>query len=212
VRPGERAVIRRFGRVLDEKPEPGLWIGLPWGMETVDRVAVDLLRPVDVGYRPNADDDQTTPAGQLLTGDHNLVNLRVVVHYRVQPEQVEDFVAQQSADGGASSINYLVGLATESLLAEWVASRDVDEVLLQGKAELARWLVDRQQQRLERRLEDYRLGIEVVAASVVYLAPPEEVKEAFDRVTQAQTEIRTKTNAAESRARDLLRQKESEKF
>src|SRR5262249_1783671 len=147
VRPGERAVIRRFGMVLDEKPEPGLCIGLPWGMETVDRVAVDLLRPVDVGYRPNAEDDQTTPAGQLLTGDHNLINIRVVVHYRVQPEQVEDFVAQQSADAGASSINFLIGLATESLLAEWVASRDVDEVLLQGKSELPRWLVDRPQQR-----------------------------------------------------------------
>ena len=44
VRPGERAVVRRFGRVLDEKPKPGLWIGLPWGIDRVDRVPVDLAR------------------------------------------------------------------------------------------------------------------------------------------------------------------------
>ena len=29
VQPGERAVIRRLGRVLPDKPRPGLTIGLP---------------------------------------------------------------------------------------------------------------------------------------------------------------------------------------
>ena len=44
VLPGEAAVVRRFGRVLPERPEPGLYLGLPWGMDRVDRVAVDQLR------------------------------------------------------------------------------------------------------------------------------------------------------------------------
>ena len=48
VRPGERAVVRRFGRVLEQKPEPGLWIGLPWGMDRVDRVPAQE----DTGLRP----------------------------------------------------------------------------------------------------------------------------------------------------------------
>src|SRR6516164_2446412 len=116
VRPGERAVVRRFGRVLEEKPGPGLWIGLPWGMDCVDRVAVDLLRPVDVGYVPNADDGQSTPPGQMLTGDHNLVNLRVVIQYRVRPDGVEDFVAQRGADGSTAGIDRLIGLQIESLV------------------------------------------------------------------------------------------------
>ena len=212
VRPGERAVVRRFGRVLEEKPQPGLWVGLPWGMDTVDRVAVDFLRPVDVGYRPNEDDGQGTPAGQLLTGDHNLVNLRVVLHYRVSPERVEDFVAQQDADGRTLGIDRLISLGVESLLTEWVASRDVDAVLLHGKAELPRWLVDRPEQRLEKRLGEYRLGVEIAAATVVYLAPPGEVKEAFDAVTQAQTGIRTRINTAEKLAREHIRDKEAEQF
>jgi membrane protease subunit HflK len=212
VRPGERAVVRRFGRVLDEKPEPGLWIGLPWGMDAVDRVPVDLLRPVDVGYRPNQDDGQTTPSGQLLTGDHNLVNLRVVVHYRVKPERVEDFVAQRDPDSSTSGIDRLVGLAVEALLSEWVANRDVDEVLLHGKAELPRWLVDRPEQRLENRLAAYRLGVEIAAATVTYLAPPDDVKDAFDRVTQAQAQIQRWKNEAESWARETVLDKESENF
>src|SRR5207302_4814993 len=65
VRPGERAVVRRFGRVLDEKPKPGLWIGLPWGIDRVDRVPVDLARRLLVGYQPDGQDNVQTPPGQL---------------------------------------------------------------------------------------------------------------------------------------------------
>src|SRR5437763_12670806 len=85
VRPGERAVVRRFGRVLEQKPEPGLWVGLPWGMDRVDRVPVDRVQEVTVGYRDG--DTEAAPTGQVLTGDHNLVNLRVVLNYKVRPEQ-----------------------------------------------------------------------------------------------------------------------------
>src|SRR6266404_2581777 len=81
VRPGERAVVRRFGRVLAEKPEPGLWVGLPWGMDRVDRVEVDKVRQVSVGY---TEDETGLPSGQFLTGDHNLVNVRVLLEYTVR--------------------------------------------------------------------------------------------------------------------------------
>src|SRR5262245_31838941 len=81
VGPGERAVVRRFGRVLGPRPEPGLWVGLPWGRDRVDRVAVDRLQSVTVGYQEEAG-DQAVPPGQLLTGDHNLVNVRATLYYK----------------------------------------------------------------------------------------------------------------------------------
>src|SRR5206468_2364864 len=77
VQPGERAVVRRFGRLLAEKPGPGLYRGLPWGMETVERVPVGRVRRISIGVidndEPNPD---VVPAGQLVTGDHNLVNVQ----------------------------------------------------------------------------------------------------------------------------------------
>src|SRR5262249_41723441 len=83
VRPGERVVVRRCGKVI-ATPGPGLWVGLPWGLDRIDRVPVDLVRRVSVGYQP---DDEgfgpSAPPGQLLTGDHNLVNVQVVAHYTV---------------------------------------------------------------------------------------------------------------------------------
>ena len=53
VQPGERAVVRRFGKLMDDKPGPGLFVGLPWGLDQVDRVAVGRIKRVVVGLDNN---------------------------------------------------------------------------------------------------------------------------------------------------------------
>ncbi len=185
VLPGQRAVVRRFGRVLDERPNPGLWIGLPWGMDRVDRIAVDRVQSVTVGF-PDEDSGSVVPAGQMLTGDHNLVNVQATIYYEVQPDNVVDYAIQ--IDRVESTLARLV----ESVLGEWVAGRTVDDVLLNGKQEMPRWLVKETQNRLP----EYRLGVQVVDARVGLIAPPDDVKPYFDRVATAQTGIATKINRA----------------
>jgi membrane protease subunit HflK len=202
IRPGERGVVRRFGRVLEETPGPGLWVGLPWGMDRVDRVSVDSVRRVVVGYRDEEESGLSAPPGQLLTGDHNLVNVQVVVDYRVREDGAADFVVQ------ADRADALVARATESVLAEWIGGRAVDDVLLHGKALLPGWLVTAAADRLR----PYRLGVEVQQAHVAYLFPPREVKGAFDNVARAQAQIRTKVNEAEQKREQAVRQAESEKY
>jgi membrane protease subunit HflK len=187
VRPGEIAVVRRFGRVLDYKPGPGLYIGLPWGMEQVDRVEVDRVRRVSAGYSGReAPESDATPLGQLLTGRHNLVNVGIVIDYKVDPNHVVDFVVQ------GDRVEPLIERAAETALAEWVAGREVDLVLLRGKQELPRWLVEQTQERIQR----YRLGVEITDAGVTHLSPPAEVKSAFDDVTRAETATGQRKNKA----------------
>jgi membrane protease subunit HflK len=187
VRPGERAVVRRFGRVVAQ-PGPGLWVGLPWGMDRVDRVPVNFVNRQYVGYQPGPDSDQFMPPGQMLTGDQNLVNVQVVVDYSVgDGEAVVDFVLSRDR------VEPAVARATEAALHEWVAANGVDDVLLKGKIELREWLPTRVQQRIA----PYRLGVRVQSASVVYLAAPEDVKPDFERVMIAQSQIRTKVNDSE---------------
>src|SRR3954463_9497897 len=83
VGPDERAVVRRFGKVV-ARPGPGLWVGLPWGMDRVDRVPVRTVRQLNIGYDPaTASDVKGTPVGQLLTGDQNLVNVQLVLDYAI---------------------------------------------------------------------------------------------------------------------------------
>jgi membrane protease subunit HflK len=201
VRRGERAVVRRFGRVLEYKPEPGLWVGLPWGMDRVERVVVDQVRTVTVGYQEDETAD-AMPAGQLLSGDHNLVNVQAAIHYKVRPDEVADFVVH------ADRVNDLLTRAAESVLAEWVAGRTVDEVLLTGKNALRGALLAD----LRRRIGPYRLGVEVLDARVALIAPPAEVKDAFDSVARAQAQMATQRHQAEQEAESRLREARAARY
>lgn len=184
----ERAVIRRFGRILDTKPGQGLHISLPWGIDRVDLAPVGRVRSIKVGYTDKKDDDDNiVPIGQMVTGDHNLVNVLASIDFRVREVEVEKFVLQQP------NIDAFVARAAESLLAEWVAGRTVDDVLRRGKHQLADWLGGQ----IQHRLADYDLGIDIERVSITDLSPPDRVKDAFSKLTNAQQSIATKLSNAE---------------
>ncbi len=183
----ECAVIRRFGRILDTKPGQGLHISWPWGIDRVDLAPVGRERSIKVGFvEKKDDDDNIVPFGQMVTGDHNLVNVQASIDFRVREADVEKFVLQQP------NIDAFVARAAESLLAEWIAGRTVDDVLRRGKRQLAGWLVGQMQDRLA----DYDLGIDIKRVSITDLSPPDQVKDAFSKLTNAQQSIPTKLSNA----------------
>jgi membrane protease subunit HflK len=201
IKPGERAVVRRFGRVA-ATPEPGLWIGLPWGLDRIDLVSVQVRR-VAVGYERETDEEEdAVPRGQFLTGDHNLVNVQAKLDYAADEDQLVDFVEQMDRVEG------LLTRAAEAVLAEWLAARKIDEVLIRGQADLPRYVIERTQERIA----DYRLGIRIHNANVAYLSPPRQVKSDFDEVTRAQTAIHTLENEAQQRRQEILRDAERARF
>ncbi|HEY1187962.1 MAG TPA: SPFH domain-containing protein [Gemmata sp.] len=183
VAPEERAVVRRFGAVVAH-PDPGLGFGLPWGIDRVDRVPVRTVRQLRLGYDPESANDSTTPGGQLLTGDQNLVNVQIVLDYDIgeADSDLDDYVIQRD------QVDPVLSRVAEAAAAEWVAGRTVDQVLLTGTGALPPWVMDR----LAERVPPLRLGVRVQRVSVALIAPPDEVRAAFEAVTQAQTAIRTK--------------------
>lgn len=203
VGPDERAVIRRFGKVV-ARPGPGLWVGLPWGIDRVDRVQVKTWQ-LGVGALPDEIGEAPTAAQvQLLTGDQNLVDLRLVVEYTPDDRngELEQYVAHRDRLDGVLSRE------AEALAAEWVAGRPVDEVLLTGRAALPRWLTPR----LADRIAPDRLGVIVQRVSVELLAAPREVFDAFQAVNQAQNGIQTRENQARQEAAARVRDAEATKF
>lgn len=200
VQPGERAVVRRFGRILPDKPGPGLYVGWPWGIDRVERVAIGRVRRIEVGFTgKEADEAIATPPGQLLTGDHNLVNVQAEIHFTVVDADVAKYAIQ------ADRADALVARAAENALAAWIAGRNVDEVLLRGKALLPTELVARVQEQLT----PYDLGVRIEDASITRLNPPDEVKDAFERVAQAQNGMETQVNAARVAAQEKIRTAEA---
>jgi membrane protease subunit HflK len=203
VQPGERAVVRRFGRVLDDRPGPGLYVGLPWGIDQVERVKVDRVRRVTVGYTPAESEDTTqTPPGQMVAGDHNLIDVRVEVYYAVKEGEVERFVFQ------ADRADELVARAAEAALVEWVAGQTVDDLVSGDRSVLQQWLAGQTQARLAH----YDLGVEIQSATVTYLNPPREVKEDYAAVARAEAEKETTITRARQDAKERLGQAEREAF
>jgi membrane protease subunit HflK len=199
----ERAVIFQFGRILEHKPEQGLHIGWPWGIDRGELVPVGRVRTIKIGFDERDDkDDEVIPIGQLLTGDHNLINVQASINFRVRADEVEKYALQRD------SVDGFVARAAESLLAEWIATQKVDDVIRQGKSLLPRFL----KEHLPERLDRYDLGIEVESVSVPEVAPPKNVKDAFDRLGEAQTSIRTKEYQAQQDAASRLSAAESAKL
>jgi membrane protease subunit HflK len=200
VSPEERGVVRRFGKVV-ARPGPGLWVGLPWGIDRIDRVPVRSALQLTVGYNPEAwSEEAVTPQGQFLTGDQNLVNVQLVLDYSIgdADDDLDDYVNHRDR------VEAALGRLTEAAAAEWVAARGVDPVLRTGNALLPAWVMAR----VAERLPQDRLGVRLQRVSVGYLAAPEEVRTAFEKVTQAQTAIRTSETQAHQQAG--LRRREAE--
>lgn len=203
VRPEERAVVRRFGQVV-ARPQPGLWIGLPWGFDQVDRVPVRTVRQIKAGFNPEtAFDAPGSPAGQFLTGDQNLVNVQLVLDYAIgeADTDLDDFVMHKDR------VDVTLEREAESLAAEWLAGRGVDEALLTGNAALPEWIMAR----LPDRVASLKLGVRPQRVAAI-LSPPDEVRAAFEQVSQAQTGIRTKEYQARQEADQRLSQAEAMRY
>ncbi len=198
IRPEERGVVRRFGKVV-AFPGPGLWIGLPWGIDRVDRIAVRTIRQLEVGFREG--DEQE---GYYLTGDQNLVQSRLIVEYAVSETETDltnYLMVQDRIDG-------ILSREVESLIVEWYAGTVVDDVLLTGRAVLPQWVG----QRITERITTLQIGIVVQRISVEYLSAPAEVRDAFEQVNRAQTMMSTRENQARLDASVRMRDADALKF
>lgn len=78
VGPGERGVVRRFGKEL-KQTAPGLHFHIPF-MERVDKVNMESVRRVEVGFNEAG---VLKDEALMLTGDENIVAVQLVVQYRV---------------------------------------------------------------------------------------------------------------------------------
>ncbi len=179
VRQGEQAVVRRLGRVLDEPRTAGLHFGLPWGLDRVDRVAVDEQRQLSVGFEETETGFASVAGpGQVVTGDGNLIDVRVTVYYHVDPAGVVPYVLN------ADRVEGLLARAAEAALAASLAGKRIDPVLL-GQAKDLEPLM---QQTLSRIIRVNELGVVIDSVNVTYLKPPPEVADVFQEVNRARSQ------------------------
>ena len=87
VDPGEAAVVRRFGMVIEPRAAPGAHYRLPWPVDRVDIINVSDVRREIVGVpQPEEGHDHPEPPTklQVLSGDTNVIDVEIVVQYQVR--------------------------------------------------------------------------------------------------------------------------------
>jgi membrane protease subunit HflK len=172
VQPGEQAVVRRFGVVIEPRVSEGLHYRLPWPADQVDVVSVTNVRRAE------------TDRALMLTGDENLINVRLGVHYTVA-----DPVAYLFRVTNADS---LVAAAAEAGVRQVIAEEAVDNVLTVDKAAIQA----RASQLAQATLDAYQTGLRIADVQLLESSPPEAVADAFRDVASAREDKQTVINEA----------------
>lgn len=194
VEEGTRGVVLRFGEYRTTTL-PGLQWRIPWPIESMNRVNVQQVNTVEIGYRTTgAGQEQSVPQEALmLTQDENIIDMKLAVQYDIKnPEDLVFNVADNPRD--------VVRGAAESALREVVGTNNLDFVLTEGRAAV----VNQTMERLQVFLDRYISGINVIAVEMQDAQPPREVKPAFDDAVKAREDQVRIINEAEAYRNDVL--------
>lgn len=196
VAPGEAAVVRRFGAVVEPRAAPGLHYRLPWPIDRVDIVNTSEVRREVVGVaEPEAGHEHPEPPSklQVLSGDTNVIDVEIVVQYQV-------------LDPAAYLINVqyapyrLVRDAVRSAVTSLVTRQPVDAILTTERQALQ----DAIRSETQKRLDEYGSGLVVVGINLQKAYPPDEVAAAFTDVNSAREDKARAVNEATGFANSLI--------
>ncbi|MFW6108520.1 MAG: heavy metal translocating P-type ATPase, partial [bacterium] len=147
VRVGEVGVVQRFGQVVTPVEGPGLHVRLPWPFGRHRRVRQAEARRVEIGFRtvPGAFAEppayewnvqhrggryqRVEPEAVVWTGDENLVDVNLVVQYRVSEPLTALFTLGDRLPDGASKWDTVVRDLTEAALRAEMAARPINAIL-----------------------------------------------------------------------------------
>ncbi|MBT8115535.1 MAG: FtsH protease activity modulator HflK, partial [Arenicella sp.] len=179
VQEGFESIELRFGK-YSSRVGAGLQFVL-WPIEQNIVINSQNIRTLEIGFRK---DTGSRPASvpqeaQMLTTDENIADVSLAVQYNIK--NVEDLLFNVGNVESRGVIESVVRGATESALREVVGSTTMDDLFNKGRA-----IVEtRTKDLLQKILDRYQTGINVVAVEMQAAVPPVEVREAFDNVNKA---------------------------
>lgn len=196
VDPGEAAVVRRFGMIIEPRAAPGPHYRLPWPVDRLDIINISDVRREIVGVaQPEEGHDHPEPPGklQVLSGDTNVIDVEIVVQYQVR-------------DPAAYLINVqyapyrLVRDAVRQAVTSLVSQLPVDAILTSERQSLQ----DNIRVETQKRLDEYQSGLVIVGINLQKAYPPDEVASAFTDVNSAREDRARGINEANGYANSLI--------
>ena len=182
----QQAVVTTLGRVSDIT-DPGLHFKLPFGLQQVEKVDVNVYQKIELGYETNSDGSTSTKDSEsvMITGDYNIVNVDFFVEYKIS-----DPVAYlYSSNDPELILRNLI----QSQIRNVVGSSNVDSVLTDGKENIQMQV----KELVSQILQEYEIGLTLVDVRIQDSEPPTvDVVEAFKSVETAKQQAEAVVNEA----------------
>ncbi len=185
----QQGVILTFGKVTGTA-DAGMHFKLPFGIQSVKKVDVNVYQKIELGYRTNPvnNDYQTIEnESRMITGDYNIVNIDFFVEYKVSDPIKYLFSSQQP--------EVVLKNLVQSQIRNVVGSSTVDSVLTDGKTEIQSQI----KELVTKVLEEYDIGLILTDVKIQDSEPPTaSVIEAFKAVETAKQGAETAINQAKA--------------
>ncbi len=184
----QQAVVTTFGRVTDVT-DPGLHFKLPFGIQQVHKVDVNVYQKIELGYTTLPDGSTVSVPNEstMITGDYNIVNVDFFVEYKItDPVQY-----LYSSDNPELILKNLI----QSQVRNVVGSSTVDSVLTDGKENIQMQVWEL----VSDILADYDIGLTLIDVRIQDSEPPtKDVIEAFKAVETAKQQAEAIFNEAKA--------------
>ena len=186
VEPDEEGVVTRFGK-FHRTASPGLHFKYPSPIEHAATPAIRQVRRAEIGFRASEGRPlQKVPAESLmLTGDQNIIDINLVVQYRIMDSVAFLFNVRRP--------HKLIRDAAETVIRGITGSKNIDEALTTGKAEIQVLA----QEQIQALLDKYDSGLQIVPVQLQDVHPPEQVAAAFKDVVSGREEKERMINEAQ---------------
>ena len=188
VQADSEGVVLRLGK-YSRTTQPGLHAKLPWPLETVHLVPVQRIQSLEFGFTTVSPGRITRYAtmtkeheniARMLTGDLNLAHVEWIVQYRIK--EAFKYLFKIGGDSKAAiAINEIIRNVSESVMRKLIGDASIDEAITIGRDQIA----GDAKLEIQKMLNSFDAGIEIVTVKLQSATPPEAVKDAFDEVNRA---------------------------
>ena len=184
----QQAVVTTFGKVSDITA-PGLHFKLPFGIQKVHRVDVNVYQKIELGYTTTETGATITNTKEsaMITGDYNIVNVDFFVEYKITDPVAYLFSSNQP--------ELILRNLIQSQVRNVVGSSSVDAVLTDGKENIQMQVKDL----VTQILAEYDIGLTLIDVRIQDAEPPTQaVIEAFKAVETAKQQAEAVVNQAKA--------------
>lgn len=189
VQEGELAVVTRFGQMV-RISAAGLRYHIPSPIENVIVTKVAAVSTINGGLRDGAEENSDKTL--ILTGDENMVHTDYTVLWKIK--DVTEFLFN------ARSPEITIKVAAESVIREVIGQTTAKAALTEGRDMIGTTA----QALLQKLMDQYKLGIQIVSIQLQSVAPPKEVIESFNGLQASLTDADRLSNEAEAYRNDKI--------